>query len=231
MESRASRVHFDKDMKRAFAGFLSTLVLICAAQANSGDLAQEILALVTGAPALAPTLREEGHVAMKVQRKTNARIAWLNLPVLRDLYFRTYGRELPYKAVTPELERIVLDGLAYASQLPFESASEYSASEREIFADRYGGMGTGAIRSGGSGRAASASEVQIKGVGRTPLANPPGSPHHSDGFLGLRSALIEAFWSAYLDRELPWGARRTTALSEQRCSASPASQKSSSPKS
>ena len=199
-------------MKRAFAGFLSALFVIGSAQANPGDVAGEILALMTGRPALSTVLLEEGHAPMKVQRKANAKIAWLNLPVLRELYFATYGRELPFSEITPELEKLVLDGLAYASQLPFEKASDYTSSEREIFADRYGGMGTGAIGSQGSGRAASAAHVQIKGVGRTPLANPPGSPHHTDGFLGLRSALIEAFWSEYMDRELPWGANKTLAV-------------------
>lgn len=98
---------------------------------------------------------------------------------------------------------------AYCIADPAEPASGYDNEERVASADRYGGPGIG--YSGGSGRCATFGDIQIKGIGRTPLVTKKTDPFHSNGLVGMVEAIREIIWSEIAHSALPFGAVRTLA--------------------
>ncbi|MEI8363688.1 MAG: hypothetical protein WCG35_10795 [Betaproteobacteria bacterium] len=95
-----------------------------------------------------------------------------------------------------------------------EAVSEYLPLQRMQSADRYGGYGVGYC--GGSARCGTYGDVQVKGIGLTPLiGSSPGAPldpWHSSGTVTLNEAGREALWSGICDAVLPFGAVATTAV-------------------
>ncbi len=108
-------------------------------------------------------LNSESFSPIETQRLKNARIAWLNYDLLRDL-----GFQVPPEGLTPELENALLDAFAYVVPNERISSDKFLPTKKTFYADRYGGSGTGYAE--GSGRAAAAGMFQIKGIGRTRLA-------------------------------------------------------------
>lgn len=84
-----------------------------------------------------------------------------------------------------------------------EPADAYFAEERTQLADRYGGHGVGS--GGGSGRCATFGQLQIKGVGRTPLVTREADRFHTSGTVSLSEAAHEVIWSQLLSVVLPYG--------------------------
>ena len=102
----------------------------------------------------------------------------------------------------------------YCCVVPELSEATHEANVFPSFSDRYGGEGVGFC--GGSARCATRFDIQIKGVGLTPLygAGPNGEPDilHSDGIIDLLDAGHEAIMSSICHAVLPHGAVPTLAL-------------------
>jgi hypothetical protein len=192
-------------------------------------------------PSLAETtLNAESFVPMNTRRVKNATLLWVNHDYLREMKIA-----VPPTGLTPELTQEILDTWAFISPegIPEE---KLGSATKTFYADIYGGSGGDAE---GSGRAAASPKIQgaapgsigslaiqIKGIGRTPLASPKpkvtlGSTltwnpknfylnlksyfseiHHSHGGATLREAIGEAAWGEILQRELPFGANRVIAV-------------------
>jgi hypothetical protein len=98
--------------------------------------------------------------------------------------------------------------------VPDSTRLSSKANAFSLFSDRYGGEGIGFC--GGSARCATNYDVQIKGIGLTPLFSiRPGSEPdvlHSDGTIDLLDAGHEAIMSSICGAILPYGAVPTLAL-------------------
>lgn len=102
----------------------------------------------------------------------------------------------------------------YCCVIPEFPDAAHRTDAVSLFSDRYGGEGIGFC--GGSARCATSSDVQIKGVGLTPLygARPGSEPEilHSGGTIDLLDAGHEAIMSSICGEVLPYGAVPTLAL-------------------
>lgn len=184
-----------------------------------------LLSASAGIPDIADgPLNEESFAAVTTRRIKNAKVAWVNVALLREM-----GIEVPAK-MTPEFEKLILDSFAYIIPDGI-SESKLSPEEKVFYADRYGGSGGTAY---GSGRAMAAGRFQIKGGGRTPLVSKdlPQLPTsyfnprkflkefeewfsekgHSHGGLTLNESMVEAIWGEVLHKELPYGANRVVCI-------------------
>jgi hypothetical protein len=99
---------------------------------------------------------------------------------------------------------------SYCIRQEYESPEEYNTDGRIQYADRYGGNGVG--RGGGSGRCATFGNIQVKGVGRTPLVTPDADPFHTSGTMMLREAAREAIFSKVFESLLPYGVVHSLAI-------------------
>lgn len=109
------------------------------------------------------------------------------------------------------------DALAHAYCIPNsrEEEADYLPHQQRVqAADRYGGYGVGYC--GGSARCGIYGDVQIKGVGLTPLLGgrpgAPPDPWHSSGTVTMNEAGREAIWSSICGFALPFGAVSTQAI-------------------
>jgi uncharacterized protein YdiU (UPF0061 family) len=165
----------------------------------------EIPSLSAGAPtALGKQLGPNSYVTVQAQKLTQAKVVWLNWDYLSKAGFDVGNREL-----TPEIEKAVLDAFAWGVRAPGEPESAFSSTETKNFsADRYGGDGLAGNM--GSGRAASAGDIQIKGIGKTELVTTIG-PGHSNGTAEIEEAIREAIYGE-VGQVLPYGANRVIAV-------------------
>lgn len=100
--------------------------------------------------------------------------------------------------------------------------SEYAVSVRELLpsehrgirvtalAELYGGSGIGS--NGGGVRCGNIGPIQIKGIGRNPLAGQDTDYWHQHGAASLQDCVKEAIWGEILDAALPHGATRALAI-------------------
>ncbi len=161
--------------------------------------------LTQGLPALhGDRLPPESYVEVRARKLTQPKLLWLNVDWLRE-----HGIEVP-PAITPEFEKEVLDAFGWAVPQPHDPPELFGPEEHVFYADRYGGEGLEG--NWGSGRAASAGLVQIKGIGRTPLVAVDAKDHHAHGGASIIEAMSEAIWGELNDRELPYGANRAIAI-------------------
>lgn len=99
---------------------------------------------------------------------------------------------------------------AYCMRQLQDTGDLFADEERIQFADRYGGYGIG--HASGSGRCAAFDDVQIKGVGRTPLSTNELDGFHTSGTMSLHEAARETIWSELLGSVLPYGTVPTLAV-------------------
>jgi hypothetical protein len=81
-----------------------------------------------------------------------------------------------------------------------------SAGATYALAERYGGDGLG--RNGGGARCGVVAGIQIKGVGRNPLASRGTDYYHSYGGASLKEAALDAIWGEVAEVALPHGGVR-----------------------
>jgi hypothetical protein len=139
--------------------------------------------------------------------RVDGRVSWCNFELLRQM-----GVPVPPgNVMTPELSQLLVDNLAFRALKPGEEAGERPV--QTLFADRYGGSGIG--DNGGAGRAAFLpwGNLNIKGVGLTPLAVvDPEDFQHSHGGAPMREGLIEAVWGEVGSNLFSQGSTRILAV-------------------
>jgi hypothetical protein len=91
-----------------------------------------------------------------------------------------------------------------------EPGSTYSDEVACALGERYGGPGLAG--NGGGVRCGIVAGVQIKGIGRNPLAGTTTDYWHTHGALSLQDAVRETIWSEILAAALPFGAIRSLAV-------------------
>jgi hypothetical protein len=182
---------------------LSLSCLLLANPTFSGGL--PVGTLSEGAPArLGQNLGTQNYIAVRAFRLVKARLIWLNFDYLREV-----GIDVPAVGLTSQFEREVLDAFAYGIPGEGESDEDYLHEEKTFYADRYGGAGLG--YNFGSGRAAIAGQVQIKGIGRTPLVSEEQGDSHSNGTAPAHEGIREAVYGE-LNQQLPYRGNRVVAV-------------------
>ncbi len=167
----------------------------------------DIRSLSEGTPHLAQThLSPQSYLPVPTQRFAKAKVIWVNWELLREM-----GVEMPASGMTPAFEEKILAAFAWGRPQPQDPAEAFiPGTKKTFYADGYGGIGMNGNL--GSGRAASAGLVQIKGIGQTPMVYKPDDFGHSHGGASLEESIREAIWSEVLHHELPYGANRVLAI-------------------
>ena len=104
----------------------------------------------------------------------------------------------------------VLERFGWAVPAPRDPAGTFADGSKILFAERYGGEGTGFH--GGGVRVGCEGELQIKGIGRNPLAGEDSLADYSHGGMSLFEGIQEAIWGEVFARALPFGAVRCPAV-------------------
>lgn len=168
------------------------------------DLGRALAELAAGPPQT--PLPPDAFVRFPARRLQNARVVWVNWSLLRD-----WGVDVPTGGLTDDLERTLLDHLAWAVPVAEgDGRTEHVGPPKQFYADRYAGEGIGI--NAGSGRAGTVGAIQIKGIGTTPLAHRHSDHEHRHGALYLEEAMREAVWSELDHLEMPHGANRVLAV-------------------
>ncbi len=96
--------------------------------------------------------------------------------------------------------------------MPYAGEPEalYGSDTRVMLAERYGGEGVG--RNGGGARCGLDGTLQIKGIGKNPLAGEDNHFWHSHGGCALELAVREAIWGEVCHTALPYGGARAYAI-------------------
>lgn len=201
MTMHAFRFRLFPEFLRLLSGAVSLLVLTTLALA--GD---PISRLSEGAPhTLGRQLPESSYVSFKAKRLAHARVVWLNFPLLKEM-----GIEVPAEGLTREFENAVLDAFAYMVPQGQDPAEFYTELFKTFYADRYGGTGIGV--NWGSARAGIAGEIQIKGIGQTPLLGDGQQFDHAHGGASFEESIREALMGEVAHATLPYGANRVIAI-------------------
>lgn len=124
----------------------------------------------------------------------------------------SFATVITNRLLTPRVAWIASDGFseqmardnAYCIRQNYETAEIYDTAEKIQRTDRYGGDRIGCA--GGSGRCATFAEVQIKGIGATPLVSHKTDQFHASGTASLQEAGREVIWSQIFSVILPHGA-------------------------
>jgi len=134
-------------------------------------------------------------VPLELVRVPSASVAWLNVR-----WFTERGFNVADASVRRRLEEWVIENFAYVTP-PAKAAN----ATRLFHADRYGST-DGLSQHGGSGRVATWTNFQVKGIGRTPLVGRDAADGHAHGCLSLAEALREVVYSEIAAAEFPFGA-------------------------
>lgn len=100
-----------------------------------------------------------------------------------------------------------------AACLPVEGEigkPSFTSNDVPMLAERYGGEGLG--RNGGGARCGLVGGMQVKGVGRNPLAASDTDFFHSYGGATIAEAILEAIWGEVIHSSLPSGGARVLAI-------------------
>lgn len=152
--------------------------------------------LASGAPSHWSLLGEQSFVPLTLHRAEGSEVLYLNTDLLNEMGVDTLHTPLA------QLKAQALSAFAWISPTTLPQNSEALTA----YADYYGGSGIGSHK--GSARAAILGQVQIKGVGRTPMFD----GGLKDGTVGLHEGIKEVIWGEFLHRLLPYGANRVIAL-------------------
>ena len=176
-----------------------------AAPSTTSVASADITRLSAGAPTnMGKKMGPLNYIKVETRKLTKAKVVWVNWDYLRKAGFDVGNEEM-----TPQLEKAIVDAFGWGVRAPDEPADAFSKTEKKTFyADRYGGDGLAGNM--GSGRAASAGQIQIKGIGKTDLVTTIG-PSHSNGTAEMEEAIREALLGE-VGQVLPFGANRVIAI-------------------
>ncbi|MBX3466310.1 MAG: hypothetical protein KF878_05360 [Planctomycetes bacterium] len=143
--------------------------------------------LSSGVPPIVETLGADRFVRLTGVNEPG-KVVWFNWQLAEAL-----GLEVPRgHRMTPEFERELVRHLSFRLLKPGEAAT--GRPTVEMFADRYGGWGMGYNQ--GAGRAAffGRFNLNVKGVGVTPLVSNNTHYSHRHGGAPLKEGILEAVW-------------------------------------
>ena len=186
-----------------------TLLLVSAvthaATIEASKPLSEIPSLSAGPPTvLGKKLGEHSYITAEARKLTQAKVVWINWD-----YLTQAGFDVGNRVMTPEIEKAILDAFAWGIPAPNEPTAAFSETEKKLFyIDRYGGDGLAGNM--GSGRAGTAGDIQIKGLGKTDLVTTVGHGH-SNGTAEIEEAIREAIYGE-VAQVLPYGANRVIAV-------------------
>lgn len=183
------------------------LILFSLFQNLSLCVAKTVSSLSDGPPTLMSShLDPSSYTKVVAHRLTQARVLWINYALLREM-----GIDVPAEGMTTQFEKEILEAFGYAIPQADDPSHLFGPETKEFYADRYGGLGMNGNL--GSGRAASAGKVQIKGIGKTPLVGRKVTDYgHAHGGASISESIQEAIWGEILHREMPNGANRVLAV-------------------
>ncbi|HBP21319.1 MAG TPA: hypothetical protein DEA08_26465, partial [Planctomycetes bacterium] len=142
-----------------------------------------------GTPPIVETLGSDRVVELTAVNVPKGKVVWFNSALAAEM-----GIALPPGGVmTPELEAQLMRHLSWRIVPQGETVPE-GARTTKVYADRYGGWGMGHNK--GAGRAAFFGEynLNIKGVGVTPLVSNNTHYSHRHGGAPLSEGVLEAVW-------------------------------------
>ncbi len=167
---------------------LATALLATSARATAQDApGADLSTLSTGEPPIVEHLGEERVVRLTGVNEPG-KLVWFNWALAAEM-----GLELPRdRQITPEIEARLVRELSW--RLLREGEEPGTRRTVEMIADRYGGWGMGHNR--GAGRAAFFGRwnLNIKGVGVTPLVDGRTHESHRHGGAPLAEGIQEAVW-------------------------------------
>jgi hypothetical protein len=134
-------------------------------------------------------LPPSSFVKFKSPRLKFPKYAWKNPACAAHLNLREYAFALPHEGDSPE---------------------RFEKITATFWSDRYGGKGVG--YNGGSARCGADGNVQIKGIGQTPLIGTSSDKAHSHGGVTLNEAIREAIWGEIYAALTPFGAVRVLGI-------------------
>jgi hypothetical protein len=142
-------------------------------------------------------LGENTLVPFQAYKLNSGRILWIN-----ERYWMSKGIDIINPSIRKELEKWLLDEYGYVV-LNDDTTHFVSSDQKTFFADRYGGSG-GATH-GGSGRCGISGQLNIKGIGATPLVARPEVTDwaHSHGCAWITEAIREAVAAEIAYQEFP----------------------------
>ncbi|MDR6674759.1 hypothetical protein [Xanthomonas sp. 1678] len=139
-------------------------------------------------------------VPFQARRLARPRLLWIDLD-----WLAAHARPGEDAAADPPRLRDWITGTcAYAVPQEHDAAEAFEAQEKTFFADRYGGMGVGPHA--GSGRCGTHGQLQVKGIGVTPLVGVERDIQHSHGSVTVEEAIRELVYARLAGAELPYGA-------------------------
>lgn len=144
------------------------------------------------------------QIPMRLHRRPDARVVWVNPRALREDPARPAAVRQPEAYGAHLIERV-----ACVSDAPAAGADPDDSAVAG-WADRYGGSGIGL--NGGSGRAAVIGAYHVKGTGPTPLIGVGTDRAHASGGAYLEECLREAILSELVAAEFPHGAVPTLGI-------------------
>ena len=116
------------------------------------------------------------------------RVAWVNFALARKMGFDVP----PGNKMTPEFEKQLIEALSYRAVRDGEDTGD--AKVITMHADKYGGTNIGNKKGAARAGFLPWGNLNIKGVGLTPLFVPGGDFTHSHGGAPMREGLLEALW-------------------------------------
>ena len=128
---------------------------------------------------------------------------------------------LPFTAYRPSAATVVwrnsegfdwtsVDEYAFCLPLEGEPIETCTPTSKQFYAERYGGHGIGT--NGGGARCGLDGLLQIKGIGKNPVAGIGEDFFHTYGGASLNEAIVEALWGEIFHQVLPHGSIRVRAL-------------------
>lgn len=144
-------------------------------------------------------------VPFLANRLTKAKVVYVNLPLFHEYnYFNDFQSE------NNSLYEAILDNFAYIVPVTEEDRAIVENTNKEFFAERYGGIGI--LANGGGARCGLIDQFQIKGIGPTPVVGEGVSYWYSHGGMALHDALSELLYSNAADIALPYQNSRVLAV-------------------
>ncbi|MGE0707676.1 MAG: hypothetical protein AB7N76_08415 [Planctomycetota bacterium] len=154
----------------------------------SAQPTRDVSTLSEGTPPIVSTLGKDRVVELTAVNAGQGKVVWFNFALANEM-----GISLPRgQVLTPELESQLIREMAWQI-LPAGQEANGRATTK-VYADRYGGWGMGYNK--GAGRAAFFGQynLNIKGIGVTPLVSNATSFSHRHGGAPLTEGVLEAVW-------------------------------------